>query len=379
MGELLNKLFESENFSLRSTNYRINRFCNYIVLNLSIHCRYLNEIGIQIIEKQIVLTVNTELFNKILFENECQNFLKNASFTNEFSFLKTEGTVLTTDILTKPFPEKFIKKLSHYYFIPKRTRNKYLFKYCRYDENVITLLINNSLWFSDPASFNDPFDCRYSIDADPLDREIINFYYAKASILTQNISFERFVSDFKMPPKGQFLKDLEEHHFINSFSNQQGVCCFTENHKNTLMWAHYAQNATGLCLVFDTSKDVMDEYYKFSGDKVKYRSSMVRKFYDGSPYFEVTDIIYSKRKIWSYECEVRERKTFEKGQINRAIPFDPQTLVGIILGARMNKSDKETIKSLTSQLNRYNIEYIDSDIDLQNNSIRLKKNLLNLR
>lgn len=378
MSELLNKLFQNQNFSLQSSNYRINRFCNYIVLNLSKNCKYLNEIGIQIINKEILLTVGAEISNKILFEEEYKNLIENDFFAKEYSFLKSKGAIIKTDILAKQFPESFIKKLSHYYFVPKRTKNRFLFKYLTYNKNLTTLLINNTLWFSDPNSFNDPFDCRYSIDSDPLDGEIIRFYYTKDNVHTQDIPFDVYASDFIMPSKEQFLKDLEEHHFTNSFSKQQGVCCFTEKYDNKLMWAHYAENVTGICLVFDTSKDVDSEYYVFSGSKVKYRNSLVRKFYDGSPYFEATDILYSKNKIWNYEYEIREHITFKKGQTDRAVPFDPQSLVGIIFGARMNKKDKETIKNLTSQLNKYNIEHIDSYIDLQKNSIRLKKNQLKL-
>ncbi|GAA4808754.1 hypothetical protein GCM10023231_42530 [Olivibacter ginsenosidimutans] len=87
----------------------------------------------------------------------------------------------------------------------------------------------------------------------------------------------------------------------------------------------------------------------------------------------------SRTITWKYEQEIRERTTFEKSTKNRSKPFDPKSLVGIILGAKMLDSDKETIKNLVLQLNKYNIEIIDSYIDVANNRIRLKKNGLKLR
>jgi len=200
-----------------------------MVLNLSRNCQYLNEIGIQITNKEILLTVSAKLSNEILFKNEYQSLIQNNFFAKEYSFLESQGASIKIDITTKPFQDSFIKKLSHYYFVPKRTKNRYLFKYLTYSNNLTTLLINNTLWFSDPNSFNDPFDCRYSIDSDPLDREIIKFYYAKDNANIQDIPFEVYASDFIMPAKEQFLKDLEEHHFINSFSKKQECVVLRKN------------------------------------------------------------------------------------------------------------------------------------------------------
>src|SRR5690606_31706589 len=100
---------------------------------------------------------------------------------------------------------------------------------------------------------------------------------------SQGITLYDYIKEFQPPPKQQFLIDLEKHHFANSISKRTGVCCFSEKHNDKLMWAHYAENVTGLCLVFDTSVQVTDGGYVFSRDKVRYRNSLVKKFYDGSP------------------------------------------------------------------------------------------------
>ncbi|MGJ1323675.1 DUF2971 domain-containing protein [Sphingobacterium faecium] len=361
-----------------STNYRISRFCNYIILNFSEKCKYLQEIGIQINNKILTITVRTDINHQHIFQAEWKQFLKNTTLGREYLLITNIGYEFQIELVTQKFSEKFIKEQSQYYFKPDKAKGKYIFKYSSFNKNTITALINNTLWFSDPGSFNDPFDCRYTIDADPQDHEIFDFYYNQSKNKNLNLTKEDFISNYQAPLKSKFLNDLEEYHFQNSFQTQ-GICCFSEIHNNRLMWAHYADNVKGICLVFDTSIEVNDDYFKFSKSKVKYRGGLIRKFYDGSKYFEVTDILYTKNKMWKYEYEIRERMPFEKGNSNRSVHFDPRTLVGIILGPKMPESDKQTIKNLIDQLTKYKIEIIDSYVDISNNTIRLKSNILKIK
>src|SRR5690606_10940540 len=119
------------------------------------------------------------------------------------------------------------------------------------------------------------------------------FYYNLSKRKGETQTYSRFSQTFEVPSMTQFLKDLEEHHFRNSM-RRQGICCFTEKYNDKLMWAHYADNVSGVCLVFDISVEVAEGYHSYSGDKVKYRNGPVRKFYDASGKFEVTDVLYTK-------------------------------------------------------------------------------------
>ncbi|SHM20345.1 DUF2971 domain-containing protein [Myroides odoratimimus] len=143
------------------------------------------------------------------------------------------------------------------------------------------------------------------------------------------------------------------------------------------MWSHYTDKYQGVCLIFDTSK--ASTIFTFKGDKVKYRKNLVKKFYDATTYFDLTDVLYSKNLEWSYENEVRE--VIENTNINAKgskVLFDPKNLVGIIFGVKIEEEKKQQIKDLIISLNKYDIEYIDSYIDYQDNSIKLQKNSLNL-
>lgn len=361
-------------FILKTTNFIKNRFFNYFILNFSIRCKYIREIGILREDNNLsIIHLNIKAANQIDFDNEWKNFINQQIYKIDYLKLIKEGYEIQFSFSNRAFTQKMIKDFTHYYFIPKQAKGRYLFKYCSFNKNTITNLVNNTLWFSEPRSFNDPFDCRYTIDTDAIDSEVRDFYLKKFLLKNPTLTEKNFLYD--QPTKSVFLQDLESHHFSNSM-NKHGICCFSEKYNNRLMWAHYSDNARGICLIFDSLIIPKDDYYKFSKSKVKYIDGLTKKFYDGSSYFEVTDILYTKNIMWKYEDEIREGILFEESNPNRAIPYDPRTLVGIILGAKMSENDKKRVKSLINQLTKYKIEIIESCIDLTKNQIKLENNNL---
>ncbi|MBB6110286.1 hypothetical protein HDF23_003042 [Mucilaginibacter lappiensis] len=330
-------------------------------------------------EKEVFITLRTEEANFGNAEKGLNDIFN--SFNTAKTELTANGIIFNVDIKSQKFSAELVKRLTFYYFRPEKTKNRYVFKYVPVNLNLIKLLVNNELWFSDPRYFNDPFDTRYSIDADPKDEEILSFYYKEAQKLTGNegLVLSDFIKTFHMPDKQQFLDDLEYHHYINTIASQYGICCFSEKHGDHLMWSHYADNTKGVCLVFDIKIIPEPNFYVFSGSKVKYRNAIIKKFYDGSPYMDTTEIIYSKYKNWKYEHEIRELSSFELGNANRTISFDPKCLTGIIFGPKTNSKDKETIRNLLSQLKKYQVEFMDSAIDLGSHSISVSKNRFGLK
>lgn len=358
----------------QSLYYKKHRLGNYIILNFSRKCSFINEIGINISQdNKITITANGKSSEKYRFENEVSTFKSSIEFKNYFDYLNKSLVDIKFNYISESFKNDFIEDLTLYYFVPLKSDRQYIFKYYSYNENLKKTLNNNTLWFSDPKKFNDPFDCRYSIDADPTDFEVLMFYYNEIK-KKQPITVESFIKTFNYPDRKDFLDFLEEHHFNNSIS-KYGICCFTEKYNNKLMWSHYAEKYCGICLVFDTRKN--SSIYTFKSDRVKYRKSFVKKFYDGTKYFDITDILFSKNMEWNYEEEVREIIWFgDSDTTDRAIQFDPKHLVGIIFGAKMESKQKEEIKILINSLDKYNIELIDSYIDYKDNSIKLKENNL---
>jgi hypothetical protein len=95
-----------------------------------------------------------------------------------------------------------------------------VFKYAALSAYSLDSLRKSSFWFSDHDKLNDPYDCRFKYDDSLFDR-------------------------IGMPKQHRpYLAKLWG----------WGVCCFTTDNRNPLMWSHYADGHKGFCLEFDTQK-----------------------------------------------------------------------------------------------------------------------------
>ena len=228
---------------------------------------------------------------------------------------------------------------------------EYLSKYIDVD-TLHKIFVSNSLMFSDPSSFNDPFDCELPVDFDNTEEELME-YFSEIRKTHAKLPFDEIFSDY--PPEianlGEditikWLAETHAHNHDKLFSEVQGtleklkdmmgICCFTLNETNILMWSHYADKHKGVCLKFDTSKqpDFFDRlikieyqpeypFYNFIRDKKGFQRHRVA----------------IKSIDWEYEQEYRVLKK-EKGLIK----FDPKCLVEIMFGLRTEDEDIEIIK-----------------------------------
>lgn len=87
-------------------------------------------------------------------------------------------------------------------------------------------LTKRELYFSHPSDFNDPFDCQME-------------YKRALEEALEQANLKEYFSSKK-------LSELLEHTL-----NNVGVCCFSRAKKNQLMWSHYAEKHTGICLGFN--------------------------------------------------------------------------------------------------------------------------------
>ena len=146
------------------------------------------------------------------------------------------------------------------------------------------------------------------------------------------------------------------------------------------MWSHYANGMTGLCFIYN--KDVLDKnpnlkfrkaIYNDSIEKITYRNvSPINKInnksitYDfGSGHFMSSviagsqlsnfDFAYQKHTRWDYEEEVRsvlfpdsDEENAKSGVIEMV---GDNAIVGIIIGGKMNKTNRKIVQSLSKERN----------------------------
>ena len=119
-----------------------------------------------------------------------------------------------------------------------------------------------------------------------------------------------------------------------------GMCCFSEYPDNILMWSHYANNHTGICLKFFNNSNAFFKY----AQKVHYSRKYPKK-----NYFSVNDNNYYKYSLltkavqWKYEKEWRLIIT-EREKHKKYI-FPIELLDGIIFGCNANQDNCNTVKN----------------------------------
>ena len=188
------------------------------------------------------------------------------------------------------------------------------------------ILLLNQMWAADPTTFNDPFDCYPHIDLTGTYDEARAWMALRIARTGQTVSEEKQHVLAKQIERDGFISLMEESPeatFRNSIS-QFGIIALTTDPKNILMWSHYAQNHTGVCLEFATDIQPFLTAVEVRYDKARpvFRPMMA----DRSDLIE--RVLLYKAKFWEYEHEWRY---FRVGA--GLISFEPSTLTSIILGA----------------------------------------------
>lgn len=212
--------------------------------------------------------------------------------------------------------------------------SQFIFKY-RTIDSTKKILDNNSLWFSSPNEFNDPFDCQIIPNTNNTLDEIESFLRNNSDGRIDENGIKNLAKEtFETPGK---WKEIIEQTF-DKILNKSGVCCFTKDEKNLLMWSHYTDSHKGICLKFDILKDPDFFIYPLP---VNYRNDYPDYNHLGNRQTLVNDIVLSKSNDWSYEKEIRVIKIHENG----LIPFNKNALVEIIFGC---KTPTEEINEIIS-------------------------------
>ena len=111
---------------------------------------------------------------------------------------------------------------------------------------------------------------------------------------------------------------------------QFGVCCFSTDSTNILMWSHYSDNHTGVVLGFDDSIRLFQKRSGISCHEVEYSPQRgVDVGQEGWPKAFVK-LFTRKSPGWSYENEIRYISHNGPGLVS----FKRRVLRSLVLGAR---------------------------------------------
>jgi hypothetical protein len=236
-------------------------------------------------------------------------------------------------------PKEILEKIRPY-------KTKSLYKYRAINDFLETIITNQEIYLAAPSQFNDPFDC-YPRITYYRDKELqLKFFIENVIQQEEGISIEEAEKIAKRMVENEEWGQLNMRSIVRDVLDEYGVYSLTELNDNMLMWSHYANSHKGVCLEFDSSdpKDVFGQAVS-----VEYSSELPKiNTMDSRPFYGTVPAMTVKAKDWSYEKEwriIRSRTAGGPGTHK----FDSQKLTGIILGAKIELSDKEKVIDLVNQ------------------------------
>ncbi|MDO8342658.1 MAG: DUF2971 domain-containing protein [Cellvibrio sp.] len=174
-----------------------------------------------------------------------------------------------------------------------------LYKYYEIKDFLPKILNGESLKFSCPFDFNDPFESRYCYQIDD-SKDGGRFIHEKVKRHISNPS-KRITESQRIKNRFKAPRSLEDDDVFNEVIRQVGVFCLSEVNDSILMWSHYANEHKGICIGFDTGKSMFQLAWQ-----VKYQEEfpIILRPKDNEEIL-LNKSLLTKAGCWSYEKEWR--------------------------------------------------------------------------
>ena len=236
-----------------------------------------------------------------------------------------------------------------------------------------------ALYFSSPASFNDPFDSKikynYSLFNDEERNGYIQKLLSKGKQNFDNLSIPLShqnrvqIIEMMMNDNAKFqtwAEELEE----DVINKMIGIISFSLQWKNVLMWSHYAKHHSGYCIGLNEAK-LRNTGKIEHGGIVNY--SPVNKFPSIHPMMNQNESFYrkffTKSKDWHYEEEYRIVNFFHTDKSNdsssRLLKYNADFIDEVTLGIKMNESDRKEIIELCKNLGVKVYQAVDKSFEFE--------------
>lgn len=221
--------------------------------------------------------------------------------------------------------------------------NRRIYKYIGYEDAMKYILINkNTLKFSSPDDFNDPFDCYegfvnfsnvppYTIFDDTANRLLDKSIAKEISLRTKQILNNK-------KARANFFKEQKKDYRVS---------CFSKTYDEVLMWSHYASKHTGVCIGFEFPTEPLPK--DFIVFPVLYKDNVQPFDVYANPYRIILHWITTKSHHWKYEEEVRaviksnSKKLLHDGT-NYYYEIEKDWIKEIVFGCKV--SDKAVEKTI---------------------------------
>ena len=176
------------------------------------------------------------------------------------------------------------------------------------EARLAKLLAERAIYCASPSQFNDPWDCKphfnTEILADPSEREkhvhwAVDLCRRRTGMSDADIA--RMVESLRAdtPRAAALIREISEG-TASDISLRYRVYCLGPDVESLMMWAHYANSHSGVCLEFSLRNEIL-----CTALKCEYRSEfpLMRAYASGDA--DVLAILLTKAEAWSYEREYR--------------------------------------------------------------------------
>ncbi|MFG1481139.1 DUF2971 domain-containing protein [Xanthobacter sp. V4C-4] len=217
-----------------------------------------------------------------------------------------------------------------------------LYKYRAFSNLTLEMLVDDTLYFADPSSFNDPLDTRPTLDADvgaaELESMLLRLVQQRAeaemSAAAKTIRYRgpktiEHISRHSQREAAQLIEriryyatnpeyeidDPEQYllgHYVESELLQRydkGVLSLAERAHCPLMWSHYGDQHRGLCIGYSVPDDARPDLHKISygGNRLVAASAVGRMLNGDATARAQVDgaVLLRKAAEWRYEKEWR--------------------------------------------------------------------------
>jgi hypothetical protein len=248
--------------------------------------------------------------------------------------------------------------------------NNYIYKYVN-KEDGMRILFDNTLKFSSPNDFNDPFDCSEELLRYDITREFIE-EQTEIGIL----KFENNEDKLPLYVQKRLLAPLYNSDnktirgSLEFLRNDLKISCFSELYNQILMWSHYTDKHNGFCIGFDL--DLLSDSIEFILSKVNYSHDFEKINYCLSPSNALEYMISNKSIHWEYEKEIRLRtnirKTKFKDPENGIVEINKDCIKEIYVGNKTRLNEEEAYL-LETKYSNFNV--IIKKMELDKNSFKL--------
>jgi hypothetical protein len=269
------------------------------------------------------------------------------------------------------------------------------YRYRAFNTTTLDSLCHDTLYFAHPGTFNDPLDCRPSVNCDSERvelRELVAWLVEKrvsaeirASLRTARVKEgEKMIDYATKRAKAEVVRNLEDiaYHSTNpeheggqeSVENwlltleiekellryyERGVCCFSTSYASPLLWSHYGDQHQGVCIGYGLDRTPTPQLEKvvYSGERIVKTSTLTRAFIrnDRAACEELdANVLLRKAPGWSYEREWRLIGS-------QGVQDSPLLLKEITFGLRCSSSVKHAIvQALNGRKNAVKFFEIDT-------------------